>query len=365
MSWTPPFNGGSAITGYTLIASPGGATKSVAASVITTTFTGLTNGTTYTFTVVAKNVAGSGVPSAPSNAVTPRGVPGAPTNVVAAAGNGEATVTWAAPASNGGSPITGYTVTSSVGGFSATVDGSTLSTVITGLTNGTSYRFRVVATNVIGSGALSAQSNAVTPRTVPGAPTNVTATAGIASATVSWTPPFNGGSAITGYTLIAAPGGATKSVRVSVITTTFTGLTNGTTYTFTVVAKNVAGSGVPSAPSNAVTPRGVPGAPTNVVAAAGNGQATVTWAAPASNGGSLITGYTVTSSVGGFSATVDGSTLSTVITGLTNGTSYRFRVVATNVIGSGALSAQSNAVVPKGPPGYSAAACGWCQTRFL
>jgi hypothetical protein len=355
VTWSAPSSdGGSAITRYTVIASPGG-------QIVTTNgarnadVTGLTNGTSYVLTVVATNAAGDGPPSAASNAVTPYvvTVPTAPLNVVATAGNASATVTWTAPISNGGSPITGYTVTSNVGGFSATVDGSTLSTVITGLTNGTSYRFRVVATNAIGSGALSAQSNAVVPRTVPGAPTNVTATAGIASATVSWTPPFNGGSAITGYTVIAAPGGATKSVAASLTTTTFTGLTNGTTYTFTVVAKNVAGSGVPSAPSNAVTPRGVPGAPTNVVATAGNASATVTWAAPASNGGSLITGYTVTSSVGGFSATVDGSTLSTVITGLTNGTSYRFRVVATNAIGNGAKSALSNAVVPKVPPGAS------------
>ncbi len=128
----------------------------------TTTFTGLTNGGP-TLTVVATNVAGSSVSSAPSNAVTPRGVPGAPTSVVATAGNASATITWVVPASDGGSPITGYTVTSNVGGFSATVDGSTLSTVIAGLTNGTSYRFRVVATNAIGNSALSAQSKAVKP----------------------------------------------------------------------------------------------------------------------------------------------------------------------------------------------------------
>ncbi len=139
--------------------------------------------------------------------------PTAPLNPTATAGNASATITWVVPASDGGSPITGYTVTSNVGGFSATVDGSTLSTVIAGLTNGTSYRFRVVATNAIGHSALSAQSNAVKPMTVPGAPTNVAATAGSAGATVSWTPPaFNGGSAITGYTLAAAPGGRTKSV---------------------------------------------------------------------------------------------------------------------------------------------------------
>lgn len=71
VAFTPPvFTGGSAITGYTVTASPGGATVTGAASPIT--FTGLTNGTTYTFTVTASNSAGTGVPSAASNAVVPR-----------------------------------------------------------------------------------------------------------------------------------------------------------------------------------------------------------------------------------------------------------------------------------------------------
>ena len=71
---------------------------------------------------------------------------------------------------------------------------------MTGLTNGTAYTFTVAAINAIGTGAASAQSNAVTPATVPGAPTIGTATRGNASATVTWTAPAsNGGAVITGY----------------------------------------------------------------------------------------------------------------------------------------------------------------------
>ena len=67
-----------------------------------------------------------------------------------------------------------------------------------------------------------------TPRTVPGAPTGVLATAGDASAVVSWAAPASdGGSGISGYTVTAAPGGATATT-----TATVTGLTNGTPYTF-------------------------------------------------------------------------------------------------------------------------------------
>lgn len=89
---------------------------------------------------------------------------------------------------------------------------------------------------------------------VPGAPTIGTAIAGDAQATVEFTPPaFTGGSAITGYTVTANPGGATAMGGASPVT--FTGLTNGTTYTFMVTASNAAGTGVSSTASNAVTPR--------------------------------------------------------------------------------------------------------------
>jgi hypothetical protein len=135
--------------------------------------TGLTNGTTYTFTVSATNGIGTGSASAASNAVTPSPptVPGTPTGVAATAGNGSASVSWTAPSSNGGSPITSYTVTPYVGGVpqqTTTVSGSppATSTPVTGLTNGTTYTFTVSATNSIGTGIASAPSNAVTPAAV-------------------------------------------------------------------------------------------------------------------------------------------------------------------------------------------------------
>ncbi|ANY65869.1 hypothetical protein BBD42_04845 [Paenibacillus sp. BIHB 4019] len=88
---------------------------------------------------------------------------------------------------------------------------------------------------------------------VPGVPTAVTATHGNAQAIVSFTAPAdNGGSAVKGYEVTAMPGNITASGISSPITVT--GLTNGTSYTFTVKALNIAGSSAPSAPSNAVTP---------------------------------------------------------------------------------------------------------------
>jgi hypothetical protein len=100
------------------------------------------------------------------------------------------------------------------------------------------------------------------PPTIPGAPTEVTATAGNSSATVSWTAPFNGNSAITSYTITPYIGSTaqppttiTGSPPASL--TTITGLTNGTTYTFKVTATNAIGTSQPSTPSNPATPAAV------------------------------------------------------------------------------------------------------------
>ena len=93
------------------------------------------------------------------------------------------------------------------------------------------------------------------PSAVPGAPTIGTASlAGPTSATVSWTAPAdNGGSPITGYTVAASPAGPTCSTT-GATSCTVTNLTSGTSYTFTVVARNAVGAGPASGASNAVTP---------------------------------------------------------------------------------------------------------------
>jgi hypothetical protein len=96
---------------------------------------------------------------------------------------------------------------------------------------------------------------APTPVYPPSAPRDVTATAGDASASVSWVAPADSGSyPITDYQAIASPGGRTCLVAALSLTCEVSGLTNGTTYTFTVQALNGAGWGAVGGPSNAVTP---------------------------------------------------------------------------------------------------------------
>jgi hypothetical protein len=132
---------------------------------------------------------------------------------------------------------------------------------VTGLTSGTAYTFTVTSGNADGSSAASAPSNSVTPTTasVPTAPTAVAAQGDSKSAIVSWTAPSSdGGSPISSYTVtpfIGAAAQPTTSVGGSGTSAVVGGLTNETSYTFTVSATNVAGTSAASAATTAVVPR--------------------------------------------------------------------------------------------------------------
>jgi hypothetical protein len=190
---------------------------------------------------------------------------------------------------------------------------------------------------------------------VPGQVTGVTAAeSGQSSAVVSWSPPANGGP-VASYKVTPYIGGTAqteKTVSGSATTTSVTGLTTGTTYRFTVRAANANGAGPESTQSNPVTPQApvAPSAPTAVSAQPATQSARVSWTAPSSDGDSPITGYTVTPYIGAAAQTpvqAGAAATSTVITGLTNGADYTFRVTATNAVGTGPASSASAAVTPR------------------
>jgi len=221
------------------------------------------------------------------------------------------------------------------------------------------YSYRVVAYNAAGdSFSEPVLSAVVTAPTVPDAPVIGTATAGNASATVTWTAPTNdGGSPITGYAVqvvnagTGTPIGGLHPAAAGATSLTVTGLVNGTAVALQVQAINAIGSGPFSALSNVVTPATVPDAPVIGTATAGNGWATVDWTAP-NDGGSPITGYVAQvvnagtgNPIGGLHPAGAGAT-TIMVTGLANGTPVALRVQAVNAVGSGPFSALSNVVTP-------------------
>lgn len=189
----------------------------------------------------------------------------------------------------------------------------------------------------------------VAPAALPGPPGPPTATAGDQSVQLWWTPPVDdGGSPVTGYAVTASPGGASCAASSWWPSCTVFGLSNGQTYTFTVVATNAVGDGTESEPTEPVVPFSsttVPDAPTGVSGVAGDGTVSVSWVAPLDDGGSPVTGYAVTASPGGEGCTTTGGTSCTV-SGLVNGVGYSFVVVTSNTVGAGPASLPSEVVVP-------------------
>ena len=313
----------------------------------------LINGTSYTFKVFVTNGAGNSPDSSVYGPLIPKTVPDKPILGQINIGDRSVTLNWAAPSDTGGSVITSYTVRTFQNSVRILPDvfSTTLFATVNNLTNGLPYTFSVVATNVVGDSLPSIPSNPVTPNKTPGIPRNVTATLGNRLANVSWDVPLpNGSTAITSYTVKTYQNGTTwiKDIPFATTPQTVSDLSNGTPYTFKVVAINIAGDSLESSASNSVIPNIKLNKPTiinnNVIV--GNGLVTVNWTEPLFNGGT-ITSYTVTSYPDNkTSTTSNGITLVANVTGLTNNTAYTFKVVATNSAGP---SDPSDASDPKTP----------------
>ncbi|WP_232727791.1 IPTL-CTERM sorting domain-containing protein [Acidovorax sp. 69] len=243
---TPASNGGSPITTYTATAIPGGATGSCAGpGACTITVLGLTNGTAYTFTVTAANAVNTGSASAASNSVTPKAAQAISFNNPGTQNFGTIP-TLAASATSSLS----VTFTSTTTGVCTVAPGGALTFVTVGLCTINADQ----AGNASYLAAPQVSQSFTVAATVPGAPTIGVATAGNAQVSVSFTAPaVSGGAPITSYTVTSAPGGITATGAASPIVVP--GLTNGTSYTFTVTANNSVGASAASAASAAVTPQ--------------------------------------------------------------------------------------------------------------
>ena len=185
--------------------------------------------------------------------------------------------------------------------------------------------------------------------TPPGAPTMVSALAGNAQLTISFTPGSSGSSPITNFTATCGSNFGSNGMASSPTSPiVVTGLSNGLPYSCSVNATNAAGTG-PSAPAKDVTPFTVPDAPTINFVSAGDSSATVNFNPPASNGGAAISGYTANCGTG----PVAGAAPAITVSPLTNGTTYSCTVAAVNSAGTGPQSPAVSVTPapPATPPG--------------
>ena len=362
MAFTPGVDGGSPVINFyaSCTSSDGGASFGI--------FTGasspivvlnLTNGKTYTCTVFGTNAVGQGAASAPSNSFVVSavpGVPGPPTIGTAVIAAQSATVAFTA-GNPGDSPILSFTITctSTNGGVSAAATDVTSPIFVFGLTNGRTYSCSAIETNAIGPSLPSAHTKAFLVGDLPDPPGTPSAQPGNGNATVSWTaPPSNGGAPITGYIVTPYAGFTAQPAHTfnsAALSEVISGLTNGRTYTFVVVAKNGIGAGPASGPSAGVL-IGTPSAPRAVVASPGLSSASVAWAPPANPGGAPITGYQVIPYANGLAkpALTFGAVARSVVIGhLANGVTYVFRIAALNHFGHGPMSTPSPGIRPGMP----------------
>jgi fibronectin type 3 domain-containing protein len=187
--------------------------------------------------------------------VAPATAPSAPQSLQATAGNAQVSLSWSAPASNGGSGLTTYTVYRSLtsGGSTTTLTTAPyLSTSFTDTTaaNGTTYYYKVTASNSVGESPASNEvfSTPSAPATAPSAPQSLQATAGNAQVSLSWSAPAsNGGSQVTGYRIYRSTSSGTETLLASPSGTGTsypdTSAVNDTTYYYKVSALNAVGEG--------------------------------------------------------------------------------------------------------------------------
>jgi parallel beta-helix repeat protein len=257
----PVNNGGTSNLTYAVSSIPAGGTDINAGTAsLTHTITGLTNGTSYTFTVKATNIAGTSVVSTPSNSVIPT-APVATAFTLTGPSSGNVNSASANFTVTPNNPYTG-TITITPSGSGST---GLSAKVLTFMNSSAAQTFTITPT-VAGSITLTSTNSGslVNPSNIdyivnaiaPDAPASVSAIAGNTTATITFVAPNNnGGTSNLSYAVSSVPAGGTDiNAGTASLTHTITGLTNGTSYTFTVKATNIAGTSVASTPSNTVTP---------------------------------------------------------------------------------------------------------------
>ncbi len=347
---------------------------------------GLKNATTYNFVVRAHNEVsdkngGWSDPSERSMDVTPderpnRSTVGPTLTYTNTLKSGELNIRWPAastsgPWTNEGSDVVEYQVQLSPAPSNTnqlTVESSTTSFTITGLTDGVEYTARVRARNKAkqndGWSEFSPDSNKESPASKPTSPMSVSATKRddpVASVIqVKWSRPASiNAKQLDSYTILVTKNGTTTRVAGSGDPSAAAFSQDvvadlGANYTFQVIATNKAGESPPSSSTSSITGFTRPARIASVTATAtkANGQIQLSFGQPAANGDAIET-YLITTSPGGTQfRTYEGSGV--LMSGLNNGTPYTFAVSACNQGQNNRYCGEpvtSNSESPYGPPG--------------
>ena len=349
VNWTTPSNSGPAIDNYDLQYREGSSGSWINGpqnvSGTSATIGSLTANTLYQVQVLATNAEGDSPWSLPGSGQTGAlGAPDVPHSLDATPGNRQVMLGWVQP--SGGAEVTDYEYELDLSGTWISTGSTDTDYTVRNLTNGQSYTFKVRAANSAGQSAASTASASVTPATVPGAPTGLSATVSDQRVDLIWTAPAsNGGQSITDYEYEQGGSGTWISTGSTATSYTVRNLTNGQPYRFRVRAVNSVGAGAASAASPNVMPATEPDAPTGLSATVSDQEVDLIWTAPASNGGATILRYEYELDFSGTWTSTGGTATSYTVTGLTNGQTYRFRVRAVNRVGAG-LATSSRSATP-------------------
>jgi mono/diheme cytochrome c family protein len=243
-----------------------------------------------------------------------------------------------------------------------TVGANTVSYSDTTLSAGTTYFYRVFATNAAGDSTASNTGSATTLAaavTVPAAPSSLAATASSASRIdLTWVD--NAGNE-TGFRIQRSTNGTFSANLVSAaaaagaVSYSDTTLSAGTTYFYRVFATNAAGDSAASSTASATTPAApvtVPAAPSSLAATPVSAtRVDLTWTDASNNEAGFVvqraTNTAFTTGTTSFTTAPNTSTYSD--TAVAAGTSYYYRVSASNTAGSSAPSNTVSATTPAAP----------------
>jgi fibronectin type 3 domain-containing protein len=362
LAWEPPLDlGGGVLEGYTVYRGPtrdsmsplediGDATEYMDDTVVL--------GESYFYKVAARNAAGIGE-FTQAVLVKALGLPGMPGSFDIVAGDHQCTLSWQPPAVDGGSMLLGYRVYRGLAPDAMLLLASKANDQIehqdASLANGRPYFYCVAAFTEVGEGPPTITAEA-TPFGLPGRPVGLEVAAGSGQNELIWDPPADdGGSQVLGYVILwsEVDGPVGTPFRIGNVTSfAHTGLENGVTYEYQVRAVNKAGDGSVSEAARG-TPLGAPGAVRDLTVENDESGVVLRWTPPIDWGGAVELAYVVLR--GSSEDVVEPLANVTDATEYTDaavetGTTYYYRVQASNLLGSGPPSS-ARSVVRTTPPG--------------